>query len=229
MKPELESKNLIITLFAPEILPSFLTEKFLKESTVIPKDWQLAELPDIGESEALAVFTNGVQISAEKGAIFFSENLTAKQSEQSIIPSVVMRWVQIWSKQINHYGIAIKPNSFYSFTQNNIHQPNHYITSELLISNTLDRFSQDSVRATLELLITSNKGNFLISIEDVLLQQQRDNAFKAGVLFKGNFNYDLSNLSGTDRQKALYKYINSWQEDWDKFHQILNQKFFNLN
>ena len=59
MKPELESNNLIISLFAPEILPSFLTEKFLKESTVIPKDWQFAEPPDIGESDALVIFTNG--------------------------------------------------------------------------------------------------------------------------------------------------------------------------
>ena len=229
MKAVLESNNLVIALFAAEIIPSFLTEKFLKESTVIPKNWQFAQSPDIGERDALVVFTNGVQISAEEGAIFFSEKLTTKESEQSIIPSVVTRWIQIWSKQINHYGVAIKPNSFYTFKQNNIHQPNHYITNNLLTFNTLHNFSEDSVRGTLELLMTSQKGNFSISIEDVLLQQQGDNALKAGLLFKGDFNYDLSSLSGIDRQKALSKYINSWQEDWNKFHQILNQKFFNLN
>jgi hypothetical protein len=228
MKPELESNNLIISLFAPEILPSFLTEKFLKESTVIPKDWQFAEPLDIEESDALAVFTNGVQISAEEGAIFFSENLTSKHPEQAIIPTIVTKWVQIWSKQINHYGVAIKPNSFYTFKQNNTSKPNQYIPTNLLISNTLHNFSQDSVRATLELLMTSNKGNFLISIEDFLLQQQRDNTFKAGVLFKGNFNYDVSDIPSLDRQKVLSKYINSWQEDWNKFHQILDQKFLNL-
>jgi hypothetical protein len=229
MTPELESNNLIISLFAPEILPSFLTEKFLKKSTVIPKDWQFAEPPDIGESDALAIFTNGVQISAEEGGIFFSENLTSKHPEQAIIPTIVTRWVQIWSKQINHYGVAIKPNSFYTFNQNNTHQPNHYISTDLLISNTLNNFSQDSVRATLELAMTSQKGKFLISIEDVLLQQQQDNTLKAGVLIKGNFNYDVSNLSSLERQKALSKYIGSWQEDWTKFHQILSQKFLNLN
>ena len=228
MKPTIESNNLIIGLFAPEILPAFLTEKFLKESTVIPKDWQFAEPPDIGESNALVTFTNGVQISAEEGAIFFSENLTNKYPDQAIIPMIVTRWVQIWSKQINHYGVAIKPNSFYTFQQNNTSNPNQYISNNLLISNTLHNFSQDSVRATLELLMNSNKGNFLISIEDVLLQQQQDNIFKAGVLFKGNFNYDVSDISRLDRQKVLSKYINSWQEDWNKFHQILDQKFLNL-
>jgi hypothetical protein len=228
MEVTIESNNLVIALFSPEILPSFLTEKFLKESTVIPKDWQFAQPPDIGDVDALAVFTNGVQISAEEGAIFFSEELIGKQPDRAIVPSIVSRWVQIWSKQINHYGVAIKPNSFYTFKQNNTSKPNQYIPTNLLISNTLHNFSQDSVRATLELLMTSNKGNFLISIEDVLLQQQRDNAFKAGVLFKGNFNYDVSDVSSLDRQKALSKYINSWQEDWNKFHQILDQKFLSL-
>jgi hypothetical protein len=229
MKANLESNNLIIALFAPEILPSFLTEKFLKESTVIPKDWQFVEPPDIGDSDALAVFTNGVQISAEEGAIFFSEELTNKQPERAIVPSIVSRWVQVWSQQINHYGVAIKPNSLYTFKQNNTTKPNQYIPTNLLISNTLHNFSQDSVRATLELAMTSQKGEFSISIEDVLLQQQRDNAFKAGVLFKGNFNYDVSDISSLDRQKVLSKYIGLWQEDWDKFHQILSQKFLNLN
>jgi hypothetical protein len=229
MKAVLESNNLVIALFAAEIIPSFLTEKFLKESTVIPKNWQFAQSPDIGESDALVVFTNGVQISAEEGAVFFSEDLTSKHPEQAIIPTIISRWVQIWSQQINHYGVAVKPNSFYTFKQNNTSKPNQYIPTDLLISNTLHNFSQDAVRATLELAMTSQKGEFSISLEDVLLQQQKDSSFKAGLLFKGNFNYDLSRLSGTDRQKALSKYINSWQEDWNKFHQILNQKFFNLN
>ena len=229
MKPYLESNNLIIALFASEILPSFLTEKFLKESTVIPNDWQFAQPPDIRDVDALVIFTNGVQISAEEGAIFFSEELAPDLTTRAIIPAIVARWVQIWSQQINHYGVAIKPNSFYTFQQNNTHKPNHYIPTDLLISNTLNNFSHDSVRATLELVMTSQKGEFSISIEDVLLQQQRDNTFKAGVLIKGNFNYDVSNLSIPDRQKALSKYISSWQEDWNKYHQILNQKFLNLN
>ncbi len=228
MKAIPESNNLIIALYAPEIVPSFLTEKFLKESTVIPKDWQFSEPPDIGESDALVIFSNGVQISAEEGAIFFSEDLAADRPERAIIPKIVSRWVQIWS-QLNHYGIAIKPNSFYTFNQNGTNQPKHYIPTNLLGSNTFQNFSQDSVRATLKLAMTSTKGEFSISLEDILLQQQKDNSFKAGVLCKGDFNYNLSDLSSSERQKALTEYISSWQEDWNKFHQIISQKFLNLN
>jgi hypothetical protein len=227
MKATLESNNLVIALFAPEILPSFLTEKFLKESTVIPKDWQFAQPPDIGDSDGLVVFTNGVQISAEEGAIFFSEELAPNRAERAILPKIVGRWVQIWSR-LNHYGIAIKPNSFYTFKQDSKDRmPSHYIPTNLLTSQWRS-LSQDSIRATLNLAMTCPKGEFSISIEDMLLQQQ-DGSLKAGVLFKGDFGYDLSDLSSSDRQQALSQYISSWQEDWHKFHQIISQKFLNLS
>jgi hypothetical protein len=90
-----------------------------------------------------------------------------------MIPQVVERWVEIWH-QFNYCRIAIRPYSFYSFKQENTTNPNHYILTNLLASNGWDKFSQAPPRASLNLAMTSRKGEFSISIDDVILQSQDD-------------------------------------------------------
>ena len=227
MKSNHEFSSLTIALYAPEIISTFLTEKFLKESTIIPKDWQFAEPPEIGTEESRVIFTNGVRISAEDGVIMLSEDIIDNRAEKSMIPKVVEKWVEIWN-QFNYCKISIKPNSFYTFKQENNTKPKHYISTSLLSSDGWQKFSKEPPRVALSLLMTSPKGEFSISLDDVMLQQQNDESFKVGVFCKGDFSYELCNIADADRQEAVLRYIRSYQEDWNKFYQILRQKFLHL-
>jgi hypothetical protein len=227
MKSNHEFSSLTIALYAPEIISTFLTEKFLKESTVIPKNWEFAEPPEMDAEESRVIFTNGVRISAEDGVLMLSEDIIDNRAAKLMIPKVVEQWVEIWH-QFNYVQISIKPNSFYTFKQENNTKPSHYIPTDLLASNEWQKFSQDPPRAALSLSMTSPKGEFSISLDDVMIQQENDKLLKVGVFCKGDFSYPLCDLAGIDRQEALFRYIRSYSEDWNKFYQILRQKFLHL-
>jgi hypothetical protein len=225
MKTNKESEDLIIAFYAPEIIPSFLSKKFLKDSTVIPKDWDFLKPPDIGERDSLATFTNGLNIAAEEGAILFSENLINKSTTETVVPSVAEKWATIW-KRFQYYGMAIKPHAFYTFEASNREKP-HYVISNLLRSNSFQGFSREAIRSSISLIMTSPRGNFIITVEDMLLKQ-KDGLLKNGIIIKGDFQYDVASNSESVRRDSMIKYIKSWKEDWDLFNKILDQEFSDL-
>lgn len=69
-------KELSITLFAKEIIPTFITSKFLKESQIIPQEWEFAQPPEIDAQTGKVKFTNDIIISARIGTVTISETFT---------------------------------------------------------------------------------------------------------------------------------------------------------
>jgi hypothetical protein len=104
--------NLSIAIYAPEIIPTFLTEKFLKDSTIIPRNWNFLEKPDIGSEESFVVFANGLKISSNPGIVIFSQEDTANSSVD-IVPQTAKKWVSIL-KDLSYYLVGIKPYNFYT-------------------------------------------------------------------------------------------------------------------
>lgn len=58
MKPILEFYELAFVLIAEEIISTFLMPKFLKESLIVPQDWELKHPPQIDAETGKVSFTN---------------------------------------------------------------------------------------------------------------------------------------------------------------------------
>ena len=227
MKPKPEFQELAITLFAPELLPAFMTSKFLKESCIIPKEWEFAQPPEIDAQSGKVVFTNDVFISASVGVVTFYESLDAKNILDVKIPNLVRKWVKTLSK-FDYQGVEINPRSFFTFEDENDKLFSHYITKHLLINGACKKASEQPLRASLTLAYTLKQKDFNLTIDDVQLQNS-NNSLESGVMFSGNFPYEI--LTNTPAQKVEFinQLLDVWQEDLEIYQIIVNQHFLNFS
>lgn len=223
MKPIPEFQELAITLFAKEIIPTFLTSKFLRESRIIPKGWEFAQPPQIDAQTAKVAFTNDVFISARVGAITFSENLDGKNVLDVKIPSLVYKWVKTLHK-FDYQQIEIEPSSFFTLEEKSADFFRYYIPTALLTPGSWKEASLKPIRASLSLAFTSEKGEFFIKIEDVRLRQA-NNSLQPGVMFSGNFFYEIAGDTTSERLQNLYQLLEHWREDLETYREIVNHRF----
>jgi hypothetical protein len=221
MKPIPEFQELAMTLFAKEIVPTFLTSKFLKESQIIPKEWEFAQPPEIDAQTGYVKFTNDIFISARLGSATLSETLDGKNVQELKIPSLVRKWVQTLHK-FDYQAIEIVPSSFFTFEKESAKSFHHYIPTALLTPGSWKEASLKPIRASLNLACTSEQGEFFIKIEDMLLREA-DNSLQPGAMFSGNFAYELSGNTSVEKLNHLYQLLENWQDDLENYRDIVNK------
>lgn len=226
MKPIPEFQELDITLLADEIIPTFLTSKFLKESQIVPQMWEFASPPEISSEQGKVMFTNEVSISARDGEIIFTEPIDNRRSSKMNIDKLAKNWVNTLS-QFNYSAIQIQARSFFTFQPDRRSNFTQYIPTDVLALNNLESASIKPIRGNVNLLFTSRKGEFLIKVEDVTLRQA-DNSLQAGAMFSGNFSYEIEGKSANERQKQINRSIDGWEEDWRIYQDIVIKKFLKM-
>lgn len=214
-------KELSITLFAKEIIPTFITSKFLKESQIIPQEWEFAQPPEIDAQTGKVKFTNDIIISARIGTVTISETLDGKNLSELKIPTIVRKWVQTLHK-FDYQAIGIDPSSFFTFEKESTKAFYHYIPTALLTRGSWKEVSLKPIRGSLNLAYTSKKGEFFIKIDDVLLREA-DDSLQPGAMFSGNFVYELSGNTSVEKLNHLYKLLENWQEDLEIYRDIVNK------
>lgn len=221
MKSIPEVNEIAFTLFAEEIIPTHLTPKFLKLSQIVPQDWKFVSSPKIEIEKGEAIFTNGVNISANVGSITFSQKLNANNLEKIQVFNLATKWVEIQHK-FNYQAIEINPTSLFSFKQeNNIFR--HFIPNILLIDGDWKKASQEPLRGSLSLAYTIKQKEFNIKIEDIRYREA-DNSLIAGAIFYGNFFYEVKGNTKAEKLKRINQYLSLWQEDWEIFQDLVNNK-----
>jgi hypothetical protein len=222
MKNYQKVANLSIALCAPEIIPTFLTEKFLKESTIIPRNWNFLEKPDIGSEESFVVFTNGLKISSNPGIVILSQE-DSPNSSVDIVPQIATKWVSVL-KDLSYQSVGIKPYNFYTNDSPSKPGVKYFIFNNLVTANPLNKFSKEPIVAELNLIMSSERGQFSILFEDILLQNtNRNGEMTEGIIIRSNFEYDLAEVSRANRKAVAIQKINNWRLDWELFQQITSQ------
>jgi hypothetical protein len=221
MKPIPEFQELDITLFADEIISTFLTSKFLKESQIVPQNWGFAS-PEQGK----VVFTNEVSISARDGEIVFTEPIDSRRISKMNIDLLAKNWVNTLN-EFNYSAIQIQVRSFFTFQLDRSSDFTQYISTDVLGPNNLESASIKPIRGNVNLLFTSRKGEFIIKVEDVTLKQE-DNSLQAGAMFSGDFSYEVEEKSANERQKQIGQFIDGWQEDWKIYQDIVIKRFLKM-
>ena len=226
MKPIPEFQELDITLFADEIISTFLTSKFLKESQIVPQNWEFTSPPEISSEQGKVTFTNEVSISARDGEIVFTEPIDSRRVSKMNIDKLAKTWVNTLS-QFNYSVVQIQARSFFTFESDKRSNFTQYIPADVLVPKNLESASIKPIRGNVNLLFTSRKGEFVIKVEDVTLRQE-DNSLQAGAMFSGDFSYEVEEKSVNERQKQINRFIDGWEEDWKLYQDIVIKKFLKM-
>ncbi|MEL6461073.1 MAG: hypothetical protein AAFQ91_23025 [Cyanobacteria bacterium J06621_15] len=225
-KPIIEFQQLAISFFAGEILPAFMTSNFLRESRIIPEEWEFAKPPEIDTQSGNVVFTNDVYISADIGTVTFSEYLNTTNIDDAKVPNLASKWVNTLSR-LSYQGAEISFNSFVTFERKN-HSFGHYIPNRLLVNGDWKEVSEEPLRASLSLAYTLKDQNFDLKIDDVRLRGS-DDSLQSGVMFCGNFPYELNGNTAVEKLKHINQLLELWQEDLEVYQNIVDKKFLKLN
>jgi hypothetical protein len=198
--------------------PLMVGEAFLKQTGIIPSEWELAQQPYLSQQATQLVFTNGMSIVAEPERVIFAQALADKALNTIEIGEIASKYAAIL-KKADYQGIGINFRSF-------IPQPNHesaqnYISEYVLAPASWQQIGEAPVRANINLNFSLSGRQLTLSINPAAIQFPEQEPMPV-ILFGGNFGYQLDE---TDKLTQLTNILAKWQTDLAEYQQIINQHF----
>lgn len=229
MKPIIKYQELDIYLNANEIISTFLTPKFLKESHIVPKEWDFKNPPEITSEQGQATFNNEVSLYAKDGEIIFTEPVAYRYVKPSNlnIPFLAKKWINTFN-QFNYSLTRIGFRSFIWFERNEKSDFSQYIPSTVLVANDLQSASIEPIRGSIELLFNNPKDDFVLKIEDATIVEETDSSLIAGAFFSTDFSRNIEGISNRDKLEQINKFIDEWEEYWELYEDIVNRKILKM-
>ncbi|WP_308255603.1 hypothetical protein [Geminocystis sp. GBBB08] len=191
-------------------------------SGVIPSNWELAKQPISSPNGSQVSFKNGVNIVAQPNTISFVEGLGTKEIKELQFANIAKKYVDKMSNA-DYQGISISPKLIVPFPKEEDAGKN-FINDTLLSNGLWRNFGNVTPQASLNLFYELSDRQLALNINPAKLQQPNDLVISA-VLFAGNFNYNLTNLTGEIRTNKLTEIINGWEKDLTTFRELIYQKF----
>ncbi len=217
-----EIQELAIAISAKNLNPTMLSQEFLKQTGIVPNQWELAKKPVLGQNLSQVTFQNGVSIVAQPRTITFMESLGTKQPNELNIPKVARQYVEKLPNT-DYQGLSITPKTLVPFPGKNEGARN-FITKTLLSPGPWQDYGNTPVQAGLNLLYQLDRCQFSVSINEAKLQMPDKSSIPA-LLFAGNFNYNVGGESPQEIIEKLKKGIDDWQSDLNAFQEMVNQRF----
>jgi hypothetical protein len=94
--------------------PLVLNEAFLKQTGIVPDEWQLSQNPYVTSQASQLVFNNGVSIVAETERVVFAQALGDRELSSIEIGDVASKYSHIL-KKLDYEGVGLNFRSFFSF------------------------------------------------------------------------------------------------------------------
>jgi hypothetical protein len=198
--------------------PLMVGEAFLKQTGIIPSEWDLAQKPYLSQQATQLVFTNGLSIIAEPERVIFTQPLVDKALSTIEVGEIASKYAAIL-KKAEYQGIGINFRSF-------IPQPTQeaaqaYISQYVLAPASWQQVGSEPVRANVNLNFTLSGRQLALSINPAAIQFPEQEPMPV-ILFGGNFGYQLD---ATDKLAQLTQIITNWQTDLIEYHQLITQHF----
>ncbi|MEL4896090.1 hypothetical protein [Crocosphaera sp. Alani8] len=217
-----EIQELAIAISAKNLNPTMLSQEFLKQTGIVPNDWELAKKPVLGQNLSQVTFQNGVSIVAQPRTITFMESLGAKTPDELNIPKVARQYVEKLANAA-YQGLSITPKSLVPFPGDSQGARN-FITQNLLSPGDWQNYGKTPVQAGLNLLYQLDRCQFSLNINEAKIQMPDKSTIPA-LLFAGNFNYNLAAANPQEVIAKLQKGIDDWQSDLTAFQEVVNERF----
>jgi len=215
-------EELSLSLIIKNFNPNLLSYEFLTMSGIIPSDWELARQPVTNPRGSQITFKNGVNIIAQGNTISFVEGLTNKDTKTVQFADIAEKYIKTMSNA-EYQGLSISPKIIVPFGEGEEGGRN-FINNQLLNEGQWRNFGNVTPQASLNLFYQLDKCQLTLNINPARLQQPNEIVISA-VLFAGNFNYNLAELTGDTRINTLLASIKLWHQDLNIFRELIYQKF----
>jgi hypothetical protein len=198
--------------------PLMVGEAFLKQTGIIPSDWQLAQKPYLSQQATQLVFDNGVSIVAEPERIVFSQALAERELSTIKIGEIASKYAAIL-KKADYQGIGINFRSF--IPQISYEAAQTYISQYVLAPASWQQIGTAPVRANVNLNFSLNGRQLTLSINPAAIQFPEREPMPV-ILFGGNFGYPLD---AADKLAQLTETIERWHVDLSEYQQLIDRHF----
>ncbi|MBW4536202.1 MAG: hypothetical protein KME09_19885 [Pleurocapsa minor HA4230-MV1] len=216
-------EEISLVIAAQDLIPTMISQDFLKFSGIIPQDWELAKPPIVNPNFAQLNFINGVGITAQPRTISLSESLHNKQWQDITINRVAEKYLEKLP-HAEYMGLSFSPKILLPFP-NAPQAVRQYITESLLGSGGWKYIGNAPLQAGINLMYQLERCQMTISISEAKLQKPQETPI-AAVLFSGNFNYNVNlNQAQSSKITQMTNFLNYWRTDLEEFREIVNQKF----
>lgn len=221
--PTQDIEEITLALAGNNLNPVMLTYEFLTSSGIIPRNWELSKQPVTSQRGSQIAFKNGVSILAQPGVVNFVEGISGKSTNDLSCPQIVMEYV----KKLPHaeyQKVGISPKTIVPFPATDPDSARKFITGVLLGSGPWKEIGTAPLQAGLNLSYQLEKSILNLSINEAKIQLGDKSSIPA-LLFSGNFNYNLTDVSDEKKLNQIAEKIQLWSEDLNSFREIVNQKF----
>jgi hypothetical protein len=217
----IDIQELAITIAAKGLNPMSLNLDILKQTGVIPGDWELNRQPVQNPRVVQLSFKSGVNLVAQPGSVTFSQAFGhANQTVQ--IPDVAMSYLDKFPN-IDYQGVSISPKSLIGFGEEG-NLARQFITENLLAPGPWRELGTAPMQANLNLVYRLEHCPMTLSINEARVQRPEKSPI-AALLFSGSFNYQTNQGAIPERVSQIKAQINNWQRDMKTFREIVNQRF----
>lgn len=219
MNKSIQIQELAIAITAKNLNPSVINLDFLKYSSIISSDWELARQPVYTKTMTQLVFQNGIAIVAQPNRIVFAEAVDTKDIQEIQISQLAAKCIEKLSN-VDYQAVGINPKGFVTFAEPN--GATNYLLNNLLASGEWKEFAP--VRAAIQLAYNLGSSQFNLTINEGLLKVSEENSV-AAMLFSGNFNYNIFGEKQEERLQNLYQILQDWKSNVETYQQLINDKF----
>jgi hypothetical protein len=199
--------------------PTMLNEDFLKQTGIIPIDWQLEREPVYSDRVAQIMFANGFSIVAQPDRLIFLEMVGNKSIDALTAGEVAQKYVATL-KMAEYQTVGINFRSY--APQNSPDAATEYINHKLLNAGTWQH-GIGKMRASVNLNYDLGARQLNLSIDSAKIQFPTPLIHPA-VVFSGTFSYEhTADVSGRVAQIATI--ISNWKQELNKFNGLIAERF----
>lgn len=221
MNKTVNIQQLEVVLVVKEHNPKSLNLEFLKDTGIIPIDWELAQPPTCTEDIALVSFQNGVYIVHQGDIVTFLEDTRSKGSGEVEVPQIAHKYVERLP-QVNYQSVGINPKGYAAFNNNG--EARKYLLETLLPPDRWHESERKIVQAVVNFVYNLDRGLFNLTVKNTALELSEEKVIPI-VSFSGNFHRDIARIPEEDRFQVLSQIIENWQTDIETYREIVNKRF----
>lgn len=221
MNKNIQIRELAIALMAENINFSTLNLDVLKDSDIVPDNWELTHKPIYTDNMIQLVFQVGVAIVAQTNQILFAQVLNGTDPRQVFTPQLALRYTEKFPKK-EFQTVGVNPSSYIEFDSDE--EAHQYITENLLKSGSWHQFGTARMKAALQLAYKLERGVLNLGISQGRINSP-ENQLLPIVFFSGNFKYQVIGEQQQERLQDVAQLIRDWQSNLQTFQKLINQKF----
>lgn len=222
MKKEIKVQEFVMVLATKGQSPSVLNAEFLRLSSIVPENWELARKPVYTEQMIQIAYENGVVVTAQPSRIILSELLQDKSVDDTFVPEIARKLVAALPK-LDYQAVGINPRGYLPVAAGQ-EAASRYVTNNLLAKGPWQQYGEAPVKASINYVYQLEQGRLNLSVSEATLQLPEEKQL-AVILFSGNIDHALKSESSEEKVEELSQFINSWKRDIESYTKLIDSSF----